>query len=151
MKPMESRTLPRISCHVWKIQGHAPAETQLGGQGSSRQAIRNRILNLDWVHHTQRPPRRNRPCPTYSSTRSGFLRADLWVNDYVIVELKVAKAYVSDDEPQLLNELKSSRVILASPMSPPITNASVSVAASDARKASRTGGSTKLGDGSVVL
>jgi GxxExxY protein len=46
----------------------------------------------------------------YKGNEVGCFRADLWVNDYVIVELKVAKAYVSDDEPQLLNELKATGV-----------------------------------------
>jgi GxxExxY protein len=39
-----------------------------------------------------------------------LLKANLWVSDCVIVELKVAKAYVSDDEPQVLNELKATAV-----------------------------------------
>lgn len=32
------------------------------------------------------------------------------MQDCVIVEVKVAKAYVPDDEPQLLNELKATGV-----------------------------------------
>ena len=46
----------------------------------------------------------------YKGAEVGFYKADLWVNDKVIVELKVAKSYVSDDEPQLLNELKATGV-----------------------------------------
>ena len=46
----------------------------------------------------------------YKGVEVGFYKADLWVNDCVIVELKVAKAYVPDDEPQLLNELKATGV-----------------------------------------
>ena len=46
----------------------------------------------------------------YKGNEVGFFRADLWVNDCIIVELKVAKAYVADDEPQLLNELKATGV-----------------------------------------
>lgn len=38
----------------------------------------------------------------------GDYRADLFVEDRVIVELKVSKAYNPDDEPQLLNELKAT-------------------------------------------
>lgn len=38
----------------------------------------------------------------------GDYRADLFVEDRVIVELKVTKAYNADDEPQLLNELKAT-------------------------------------------
>jgi GxxExxY protein len=44
----------------------------------------------------------------YKSFEAGFYRADLFVNDCVIVELKVAKAYNPEDEPQLLNELKAT-------------------------------------------
>lgn len=38
----------------------------------------------------------------------GDYAADLLVEDKVIVELKVAKQYNSQDEPQLLNELKAT-------------------------------------------
>ena len=38
----------------------------------------------------------------------GFFKADLCVEECVMVELKVAKSYVPDDEPQLLNELKAT-------------------------------------------
>jgi GxxExxY protein len=44
----------------------------------------------------------------YKGHEVGFYKADLRVNESVIVELKVAKSYVSDDEPQLLNELKGT-------------------------------------------
>jgi len=44
----------------------------------------------------------------YKGVEVGFYKADLWVNDCVIVELKAAKTYVADDEPQLLNELKAT-------------------------------------------
>ena len=37
-------------------------------------------------------------------------QADLWVADRVIVELKVARDYQSEDEAQLLNELKATGV-----------------------------------------
>lgn len=40
----------------------------------------------------------------------GKYEADLWVNDAVIVELKIAKDYNPFDEAQLLNELKATRV-----------------------------------------
>ena len=46
----------------------------------------------------------------YKNVDVGFYRADLLVNDCVIVELKVAKSIVADDEPQLLNELKATRI-----------------------------------------
>ena len=46
----------------------------------------------------------------YKGVVVGDYQADLFVNDSVIVELKVAKEYQSSDEPQLLNELKATGV-----------------------------------------
>lgn len=46
----------------------------------------------------------------YKAVPVGEYRADILVNESVIVELKVAKAYCPDDEPQLLNELKATGI-----------------------------------------
>jgi len=46
----------------------------------------------------------------YKDVIVGDFRADLLVNEVVIVELKTAKNYNSEDEPQLLNELKATGV-----------------------------------------
>lgn len=46
----------------------------------------------------------------YKSAIVGEFRADLFVNEVVIVELKTAKDYHTEDEPQLLNELKATRI-----------------------------------------
>ena len=46
----------------------------------------------------------------YKHVEVGFFKADLWVDDCVIVELKVAKSYASEDEAQLINELKATGV-----------------------------------------
>jgi GxxExxY protein len=46
----------------------------------------------------------------YKNVEVGYYKADLFVNNCVIVELKVAKGYCPDDEPQLLNELKATGV-----------------------------------------
>jgi GxxExxY protein len=46
----------------------------------------------------------------YKGIEVGLYKADLWVSNCVIVELKVARSYLSDDEPQLLNELKATGV-----------------------------------------
>lgn len=46
----------------------------------------------------------------YKGVEVGLYKADVLVNDCVIVELKVAKSYCSEDEAQLLNELKATRV-----------------------------------------
>ena len=50
-------------------------------------------------------------CPIkvkYRNVIVGDFRADLFVNDLVIVELKTAKDYSAEHEPQLLNELKAT-------------------------------------------
>jgi GxxExxY protein len=46
----------------------------------------------------------------YKGVEVGFYKADLFVNQSVLVELKVAKQYNKDDEAQLLNELKATGV-----------------------------------------
>lgn len=46
----------------------------------------------------------------YRNAVVGDFRADLLVDDVVIVELKTAKSYNADDEPQLLNELKATGI-----------------------------------------
>jgi GxxExxY protein len=46
----------------------------------------------------------------YKGVIVGDYQADLFVNDAVIVELKVAKDYQANDEPQLLNELKATGI-----------------------------------------
>ena len=46
----------------------------------------------------------------YKDQLVGDYQADLWVADRVIVELKVARDYQSEDEAQLLNELKATGV-----------------------------------------
>ena len=46
----------------------------------------------------------------YKDVEVGFYKADLFVNDCVIAELKIARSYAPDDEPQLLNELKATGV-----------------------------------------
>jgi GxxExxY protein len=46
----------------------------------------------------------------YRDAIVGEFRADLFVNDAVIVELKTAKNYNAEDEPQLLNELKATGI-----------------------------------------
>ena len=52
-------------------------------------------------------------CPIkvrYKDVIVGDFRADLLVGEVVIVELKTAKSYNAEDEPQLLNELKATGV-----------------------------------------
>ena len=46
----------------------------------------------------------------YKGANIGDYAADLLVEEKVIVELKVARNYVPEDEPQLLNELKATGI-----------------------------------------
>ena len=46
----------------------------------------------------------------YKDEIVGDYRADLLVEGVVIVEIKVARAYCPEHEPQLLNELKATRI-----------------------------------------
>jgi GxxExxY protein len=46
----------------------------------------------------------------YKDAIVGDYSADLFVENCVVVELKVAKEYQSEDEPQLLNELKATGI-----------------------------------------
>ncbi len=46
----------------------------------------------------------------YKDVNVGDYFADIFVEERVIVELKVAKEYHSEDEPQLLNELKATNI-----------------------------------------
>jgi GxxExxY protein len=46
----------------------------------------------------------------YKGVNVGYFEADIFVNDCVMVELKVAKEYQKADEAQLLNELKATGI-----------------------------------------
>ena len=46
----------------------------------------------------------------YKKELVGDYQADLWVAESVIVELKVAREYHTEDEAQLLNELKATGI-----------------------------------------
>ena len=46
----------------------------------------------------------------FKDRKVGSFAADLFVERCVLVELKVAKTYCSQDEPQLLNELKATGI-----------------------------------------
>ncbi len=46
----------------------------------------------------------------YKGAQVGYYKADVCVNDCVVVETKIAKTYCSADEAQLLNELKATQI-----------------------------------------
>lgn len=46
----------------------------------------------------------------FKNVEVGFYKSDIFVNDCVVVELKAARTYNSEDEAQLLNELKATGI-----------------------------------------
>lgn len=52
----------------------------------------------------------------YQNVIVGDFCADLLLNEVVIVELKTAKNYIAEDEPQLLNELKATGIKVGLPI-----------------------------------
>jgi GxxExxY protein len=48
----------------------------------------------------------------YKNIIVGEYKADIFVDNKIIIELKVAKYYNSENEPQLLNELKATNIRL---------------------------------------
>ena len=61
-------------------------------------------------HAASRPRFEEKIKVWYKRELVGDYQADLWVADSAIVELKVAREYHSEDEAQLLNELKATGV-----------------------------------------
>ena len=66
--------------------------------------------SLNFGDAGSRPSPRPRSRVLYKGTEVGFYKADLWVDECVIVELKVARSLNPEDEAQLLNELKATGV-----------------------------------------
>ncbi len=66
-------------------------------------ALQAELVELGLKAETERPIK-----VSYKGKIVGDYRADLVVNEVVVVELKVSRNYCSDDEPQLLNELKAT-------------------------------------------
>jgi GxxExxY protein len=70
--------------------------------------VYQRALQVELISRGLRAELEKRIAVTYKGVIVGEYAADMLVNDCVIVELKVAPAYLSADEVQLLNELKAT-------------------------------------------
>ena len=70
-----------------------------------QKALQAELVRLGLRAEVERPIK-----VSYKGTVVGEFRADLLVNEVVIVELKTARNYNADDEPQLLNELKATGI-----------------------------------------
>ncbi len=70
-----------------------------------RQSMQVELLGANALCETER-----RIDVLYKGTNVGVYRADLFVDERVIVEVKVAKEYNRADEAQLLNELKATGI-----------------------------------------
>lgn len=84
---------------VYKVLGYGFLESVY------QKAMQAELVRLGLRAEVERPIK-----VSYKGTVVGEFRADLLVNEVVIVELKTARNYNDDDEPQLLNELKATRI-----------------------------------------
>ena len=67
-------------------------------------------MQVELIHRGHRCQKESRISVRYKSVIVGDYRADLLVDEEVVVELKVAKTYQTADEAQLLNELKATGI-----------------------------------------
>src|SRR5262245_24258965 len=72
--------------------------------------VYQRALQVELVAHGLKTEIERKIQVYYKGNDVGHYDADLFVEDCVIVELKVAKEYNSADEAQLLNELKATGI-----------------------------------------
>ena len=88
---------------VYKVLGHGFLESDY------KKALQVELQRLGVQCEIERPIK-----VKYKGAIVGEFRADLFVQNAVIVELKTARNYNPDDEPQLLNELKATGVKVGS-------------------------------------
>lgn len=84
---------------VYKVLGYGFLESVC------KKALQAELQRMGLLCEIERPIK-----VKYKGVIVGEFRADLFVQNAVIVEVKVARNYNSDDEPQLLNELKATGV-----------------------------------------
>lgn len=74
------------------------------------ESVYQRAMQVELIQRGLNTEREHKIRVMFKNVNVGDFQADLFVNDKVMVELKVAKEYHSDDEPQLLNELKATGI-----------------------------------------
>jgi GxxExxY protein len=84
---------------VYNVRGYGFLESVY------QKAMQVELQRLELKAEIERPIKVN-----YKNAIVGEFRADLFVSDVVMVELKTAKNYNPEDEPQLLHELKATGV-----------------------------------------
>ena len=72
--------------------------------------VYQRAMQVELLHRGLKTELEHKIKVNYKQAVVGDFQADLFVEDAVIVELKVAKTYNPEDEPQLLNELKATGI-----------------------------------------
>ena len=72
--------------------------------------VYQKAMQAELIHRGLRAEIEHKIDVFYKNIEVGKHQADLLIEDTVIVELKVAKTYQPDDEPQLLNELKATGI-----------------------------------------
>jgi len=72
--------------------------------------VYQRAMQVELVKRGLRAELEHKITVNYKGVVVGNYQADIFVEDAVMVELKVAKSYNPEDEAQLLNELKATGV-----------------------------------------
>jgi GxxExxY protein len=70
--------------------------------------VYQRAMQVELVKRGLRAQLEHEITVRYKGVIVGDYKADIFVEDAVMVELKTTKTYNSEDEPQLLNELKAT-------------------------------------------
>jgi GxxExxY protein len=72
------------------------------------ESVYQRAMQVELIRRGLKAELEHKIRVVYKNANVGDFEADLFVEDNVMVELKVAKEYHTEDEPQLLNELKAT-------------------------------------------
>lgn len=74
------------------------------------EAVYQKAMQIELISRGLQAQREHPITVHFKGAVAGYYEADLFVEEKVMVELKVAKTYNAQDEPQLLNELKATGV-----------------------------------------
>ena len=74
------------------------------------ESVYQRAMQVELIRRGLNAEREHKIPVNYKNANVGDFEADMFVEEKVLVELKVAKEYHSEDEPQLLNELKATGI-----------------------------------------
>ena len=74
------------------------------------ESVYKRAMQVELIQRGLKAELEHKIRVVYKNANVGEFQADIFVEDCVMVELKVAKEYHAEDEPQLLNELKATGI-----------------------------------------